>query len=64
MVDAEIIEAIDNGANTNTAEIENNKGSILPSTGGIGTTILYVVGGILVIGGAAAILIKRKKDAE
>lgn len=45
-------------------EIENSKGSKLPETGGIGTTILYVIGGILVIGGAAAILIKRKKDSE
>ncbi len=44
--------------------VANNTGATLPSTGGIGTTILYVVGGILVIGGAAAIFIKRKKDAE
>ena len=47
-----------------TAEIVNKQGAILPSTGGMGTTILYVIGGILVIGGGAAIFIKRKKDAE
>ena len=47
-----------------TANIVNNQGAILPSTGGMGTTILYVIGGILVIGGGAAIFIKRKKDAE
>lgn len=47
-----------------TSEVVNNQGAILPSTGGIGTTILYVIGGILVIGGGAAIFIKRKKDAE
>ncbi len=40
-------------------EIENNKGTVLPGTGGIGTTIFYVVGGILVIG--AAILLIAKK---
>ena len=45
-------------------EILNNNGTMLPSTGGIGTTILYVIGGILVIGGAAAIIIKRKKDSQ
>lgn len=40
-------------------KIENNKGTLLPSTGGIGTTIFYVVGGILVIG--AGILLVAKK---
>lgn len=39
--------------------IVNQKGSLLPSTGGIGTTIFYVVGGILVIG--AGILLVAKK---
>lgn len=39
--------------------IENQRGSLLPSTGGIGTTIFYVVGGILVIG--AGILLVAKK---
>lgn len=29
--------------------IENNKGTSLPSTGGIGTTIFYIVGGLLVV---------------
>ncbi len=47
-----------------TAEVVNKQGAMLPSTGGIGTTILYVIGGILVIGGGAAIFIKRKKDSE
>ncbi len=37
----------------------NHSGSLLPSTGGIGTTIFYVVGGILVIG--AGILLVAKK---
>lgn len=39
--------------------IENNTGSLLPSTGGIGTTIFYVVGGILIA--AAGILLVTKK---
>jgi len=47
-----------------STEIVNMPGAVLPSTGGIGTTIMYVVGGILVICGGAAIFIKRKKDAE
>ena len=40
-------------------EIVNQKGTLLPSTGGIGTTIFYVVGGILVV--AAGILLVTKK---
>ena len=46
-----------------TAEVINHAGAELPSTGGIGTTIFYVVGGLLVIG-AAVILIARRKVSE
>jgi len=38
----------------------NNKGVELPTTGGIGTTIFYVVGGLLLVG-AAIILVARRK---
>lgn len=41
------------------AAIANNTGTVLPSTGGIGTTIFYVLGGLLVAG--AAILLVTKK---
>lgn len=40
--------------------IVNNEGSTLPSTGGMGTTIFYVIGGILVLA-AAIILISRRR---
>ena len=43
-----------------SANIVNKKGSTLPSTGGIGTTIFYVIGGILMVG-AGVILISRKR---
>ena len=42
------------------ADVVNKQGSLLPSTGGIGTTIFYVIGGILVIG-AGVILFTRKR---
>ena len=41
-------------------EVVNNKGTELPSTGGIGTTMFYVIGGALVIG-AGVVLAARKK---
>ena len=40
--------------------VKNNQGSELPSTGGIGTTIFYVLGGLLVLG-ACVTLIARKR---
>ena len=43
--------------------VANNKGATLPSTGGIGTTIFYVLGTILVLA-AAILLITRKRMAD
>lgn len=42
--------------------IENKRGTTLPGTGGIGTTIFYVIGGGLMV--AAAILLITKKRME
>lgn len=54
----------DNGSVKTT--IENLKGSSLPSTGGIGTTMFYVGGGVLVAGAGVLLITKKraKKDAE
>jgi len=40
--------------------IENNNGTELPSTGGIGTTIFYIVGGLLAVG-AGVVLVSKKR---
>lgn len=47
------------GDGANNIEIVNESGAILPGTGGMGTTIFYVVGGTLVV--AAAVLLITKK---
>ena len=47
---------------TVVAKINNQSGTELPSTGGIGTTIFYVLGGVLVVG--AAVLLVTKKRME
>jgi len=41
----------------------NHSGTELPSTGGIGTTIFYILGGLLVVG-AAVILVARRKASN
>ncbi|MCD8354150.1 MAG: isopeptide-forming domain-containing fimbrial protein [Clostridiales bacterium] len=43
-----------------TITVENNAGATLPTTGGIGTTIFYIVGSVLVLG-AVVLLITRKR---
>ena len=43
-----------------TSDIQNKKGSTLPETGGMGTTILYGLGGLLVLG-AGILLVARKR---
>lgn len=49
--------------NTTVVNIENNTGAELPSTGGIGTTLFYILGGLLVLG-AVVILIVRKRTTD
>ena len=44
--------------------IVNNAGTILPSTGGIGTTIFYIVGAIFVIGAGVVIVTKRRMNDD
>ena len=45
--------------------IANKAGAVLPSTGGIGTTIFYVLGSILVLGAAVLLIVKKRmKDQE
>ena len=46
------------------ATVEDGTGLTLPSTGGIGTTIFYIIGGILVVAGIAYFIVRRKADAE
>lgn len=47
-----------------SADIENNAGSTLPETGGIGTTIFYVIGSILVLGAVVLLVTKKRMGAS
>lgn len=50
-------------SNITTVTVENVKGSVLPSTGGMGTTILYIVGGIMIVV-AAVFLVGRRRSSK
>lgn len=45
-------------------KVVNNTGTELPSTGGIGTTIFYIIGGILVVGAAILLVTKKRMSKE
>lgn len=59
----EVTYIYDGDTATGTVEVENNTGAELPSTGGIGTTIFYVVGGLLVVA-AGVLLVTRKRMSK
>lgn len=52
----------DTAAGSLTTDVVNKKGATLPSTGGIGTTMFYVAGGLMVV--VAGVLLAAKKKAE
>lgn len=54
----------DLGAKTVSATIENNAGSILPGTGGIGTTIFYILGVVIMAGAIVVFFVLKKRKAE
>lgn len=45
-------------------ELENTKGVELPSTGGIGTTLFYIIGAILVLGAGILLVTRRRMNAN
>lgn len=62
------VDGKDADGNTTTGIVStnvlNNKGSVLPSTGGIGTTIFYIIGAILVIGAGVILVTRRRMSAD
>ena len=48
---------------TVTERVENQAGAVLPSTGGMGTTIFYVLGFVLVVG-AGVLLVTKKRMSQ
>ena len=53
-----------NEAEVTTVEVLNEKGSLLPHTGGMGTTLIYLVGGALVLGSGIVLANKKRAKAK
>lgn len=69
-VDTEVTIAPTTSDNTMTltnkviAKVNNQSGTELPSTGGIGTTIFYVLGSALLIGAVVLLVARKRMNAE
>lgn len=48
------------GNNADPVKVENKSGTVLPSTGGMGTTMIYLIGGALVLGSGVVLATKRR----
>lgn len=47
-----------------SSDVENKSGATLPETGGIGTTLFYLIGGLMAAGSALTLVIRRRADAD
>ena len=54
----------DNGHYYQVQSIANKAGALLPSTGGIGTTIFYVLGSIMALGAAVLLIAKKRLNGQ
>ena len=56
----------DSNVNTGviTLKVVNKRGALLPNTGGIGTTILYLVGTSLVLGAGVLMIIRKRANSN
>ena len=64
--------AVDNGAAQNgdldtgivNVTVRNNQGATLPETGGMGTTLFYIIGGLLVVGAGILLVVRIRMKAH
>lgn len=54
----------DGGLGYTRVDVENKSGTLLPSTGGAGTTMIYLVGALLVLGSGVVLASKRKSNSK
>ena len=52
------------GALMDTITVVNEAGSQLPTTGGMGTTVLYIAGAVLVLGAGITLVVRRRMNSD
>ncbi len=61
--DANLEASVSNGVyQSGGVHVENKAGSLLPTTGGMGTTIFYVAGGAIVVAAAATLVYRKRME--
>ncbi len=63
-LDPSMTEAQSEMALTNIANVANNPGSTLPSTGGVGATLMTIGGVALILAAGAFLVLRRRKEQE
>ncbi len=63
-VDRGAAENGDAGTGTVALTVRNNQGATLPETGGMGTTLFYVLGALLVVGAGVLLVVKIRMRGE
>lgn len=51
-------------SSTLSTDVVNQAGSTLPETGGMGTTLFYIIGGLMVVGAAVLLIVKKRMSDE
>lgn len=52
------------GTGAVNVQVENNQGATLPETGGMGTTLFYIIGGLLVVGAGILLVVRIRMKAH
>lgn len=47
-----------------SVQVKNNQGATLPETGGMGTTLFYIIGGLLVVGAGILLVVRIRMKAH
>ena len=52
------------GTDATRVDVQNVSGSLLPSTGGMGTTVFYIAGALLVLISGVVLIAKKRTDSK